>query len=105
MILNGTQKGKKISVASPVESPESSQSPVLADATPVGTPVYIISSMNATDALARGHIAVGEVLDEASISALRLGSAAKPKELTIRIRSLGGGRYEVRAMSDYGMMS
>ncbi len=77
---------------------------VLADTTPVGAPVYIISSMTQAGAVARGHIGSTEVLDEGSIGALRMGSlgTSKEKQVTIRIRSLGNGQFEVKAMTDYG---
>ena len=77
---------------------------VLADVTPTGSPVYIISSMTTAAAIARGHLASGEVVDEPSVAALQLGSAAKPKQMTIRVRPVGS-QFEVRAMTDYGMSS
>ena len=79
-----------------------------------GNPPYIVSCLNTADAIARGHISSGQSVDIQDLN-LKLGkdtagawgpAHARPKDVTLKIteKPLGSGKYEVKAVTDYGMV-
>ncbi len=65
---------------------------------------YIISSMTAAEALAAGHIAESEAVDEPNLNDLEMGGSIKKKEVTIRVREnpRDSLKYETRVKASYG---